>query len=161
MLNQEVWDLMITTGSTSHTCTTQGKGRLEREALGCKAKGNSSPPQDKSSCQVRRSHLDLKRVLTGLEFCSHLHMSNGDLQDRVIWVIISADWGRALASTLPSQGPSVPLPLPLCSLLLPLHFPKEALKPDTSVERSGGLFKITARLCWCLLSKGGRGMKRD
>lgn len=66
-------------------------------------------------------------------------MSSVDLQGRE---------SRVAASPLPPAD-TAPPHLPLFSLssfptLLPEHFSEEALKPDTSPERSGALFKITS-----------------
>lgn len=103
----------------------------------------------------------MKGVRVGLRFRSHPHTSSGDLQGRRIGVTAAAQPGSG-----PSLGRALRVRphLPLRFLLPQLqHFPKETLKLDTSVERSGGLFKITSQavLVLCLLSKGGGELKRD
>lgn len=83
----------------------------------------------------------MKGVRVGLRFRSHPHTSNGDLQGRRIGVT-----ARSRGQGPPWGGHCIPPHLPLLFLLPQLqHFPKETLKLDTSVERSGGLFKITSQ----------------
>lgn len=87
-----------------------------------------------------------------MELCSHLHMSSGDLQGRVVWVT-----ARQLRPALPPLHPPLKLCLPPPALFPPLqHFPKEALKLDTLVERLGGLFKIRSQAVLGLAESKGR-----
>lgn len=81
----------------------------------------------------------MKGVAVGFGLCSHPHMSSADLQGR--------ESGAADRSAGAASSPLLSLPTSRRSFsaLRPEHFPEEALKPDTSVERSGGLFKITSR----------------
>lgn len=77
----------------------------------------------------------MEGVWTGLGFSAHPRTSSGvDLQGRAIGVAARQPGSEA------SPGLSAPPHLPP-----PQRFSEEALKLDTSVERSGGLFKIAGQ----------------